>query len=99
MKNDITKEVSNDIKNLITLNLAEWKKWIGEETEEDEIPYNNLTIGLSDDGTEWSYQTGDNSYTGGAYCFPNWVVLTFTKETTPQELFEEFNSELDALYY
>ena len=37
MKNDITKEVSNDIKNLITLNLAEWKKWIGEETEEDDI--------------------------------------------------------------
>jgi hypothetical protein len=25
---------------------------------------------------EWNYQTGDNSFSGSAYLFPNWVTLT-----------------------
>lgn len=34
-----------------------------------------LTIGVSEDGKKWGYQTGDNSVTGGAYGFPHWAVV------------------------
>lgn len=27
------------------------------------------------DGSDWSYQTGDNSYTGGCYGHPHWAVV------------------------
>lgn len=48
------------------------------EIDEDTEP--NLTIGWSPaesaepDAVSWSYQTGSNSYTGGAYGHPVWAV-------------------------
>ena len=53
------------------------KRDIGDEyraQEDDTLPGMQITIGVSADLTEWSYQTGDNSYTGGAYGFPYWGV-------------------------
>lgn len=40
----------------------------------DKQAYLDVTIG-ADDQLDWSYQTGDNSYTGGAYGFPHWGVV------------------------
>ena len=34
-----------------------------------------LTVACNDEQTEWSWQSGDNSYTGGAYSFPHWAVV------------------------
>lgn len=42
--------------------------------EGDETPGIQLTIGWKLSG-DWSYQTGDNSYSGGAYGFPHWAVV------------------------
>jgi hypothetical protein len=43
--------------------------------EDSDEPGMCITIGASADGS-WSYQTGDNSYTGGAYRHPVWGVGT-----------------------
>ena len=40
----------------------------------DKQAYLDVTIG-ADSELSWSYQTGDNSYTGGAYGYPHWAVI------------------------
>ena len=42
--------------------------------EEDTLPTMCVTIGADRQGN-WSYQTGDNSFTGGAYSYPHWAVI------------------------
>lgn len=56
--------------------------------EPDEEPYIQITIGCSYD-TSWSYQTGDNSYTGGAYGHPYWGVGNITRRCNSRELAKE----------
>jgi hypothetical protein len=34
-----------------------------------------LTVAISADGASWNYQTGDNSFSGGAYGLPHWAVV------------------------
>lgn len=41
---------------------------------DDDKPSMPVTIGFSDDASSWNYQTGDNSFSGGAYGFPHWAV-------------------------
>ena len=61
-----------------------------------------LTIGFSydtdtDTVTEWSYQTGDNSYTGGAYSFRHWIVLYISHETVLSDLWQDVHEQIDSL--
>lgn len=37
-----------------------------------------LTVGWTPSTGEWGYQTGDNSFTGGAYGHPVWAVVYVT---------------------
>lgn len=67
MKLPTIKEVSALIKHL--------KKHIGDEyraegDEDSPVPSMQVTIGIDPDTGAWSYQTGDNSFTGGAYRIP-----------------------------
>jgi len=41
---------------------------------EDDIPGMQVTIATTD-GSDWAYQTGDNSYTGSCYHHPYWGVM------------------------
>jgi len=43
--------------------------------EGDEEPGIQLTVGWDPKDKKWSYQTGDNSFTGGAYSCPIWAVV------------------------
>jgi len=45
-----------------------------------------LTVGFNDDMSEWGAQTGDNSYTGGAYSFPHWSVVYVTPDSTVDDI-------------
>lgn len=54
-----------------------------------------LTIGT--DGTAWSYQTGDNSFTGGAYGFQHWAVVWIGEDTKAGELAAEALDQIDDL--
>lgn len=51
---------------------------------DDDTPGMCVTIGASPDG-RWSYQTGDNSFMGGAYGHPVWGVVYLTRDTDPEE--------------
>lgn len=65
---------------------------------EDEEPGIDITIGCSYD-EEWSYQTGDNSYTGGAYSHPFWGVGRITRRCNSRELAKEIIEDcLDQAY-
>jgi len=44
-----------------------------------------ITIGADPDGG-WSYQTGDNSFTGGAYGFPYWGTGYILADTNCRDL-------------
>ena len=55
------------------------------EAGDDETPHIIVTIGCTFDFDEneisWNYQTGDNSYTGGAYGHPEWFTVSLTSRT------------------
>lgn len=64
---------------------------------DDATPGINLTIGYSPDDGSWGYQTGDNSFTGGAYGHPHWSVQGVYRDTNPEELADEIMSEIADL--
>ena len=43
--------------------------------EDDDDPGILLTVGNDPKTGDWNYQTGDNSYTGEAYGYPDWAVI------------------------
>jgi hypothetical protein len=95
----ITNEVKTDLKKLIELNIGNWQSYLDESQSSEDLdqPDGQLTIGLNDKGDEWNYQTGDNSFTGGAYCFAHWAVVYFYKDTESEDLFEELTEEIENI--
>lgn len=55
-----------------------------------------LTVGWTPSGG-WSYQTGDNSFTGGAYGHPVWAVVYLTADSIPDEVAGEILDELSEM--
>jgi hypothetical protein len=74
------------------------KKTIGDDyrasdDSDDDTPSMCVTIGANAEG-EWNYQTGDNSFTGGAYGFPVWAVVTLTRRCNSRELARDVRDQL-----
>lgn len=59
--------------------------------EEATLPSIAVTIGaeITPDGIAWDYQTGDNSYIGGAYCFPDWGIVDLHRRDNSRKLADE----------
>ena len=51
---------------------------------DDTLPGMLVTIGASPDGT-WHYQTGDNSYSGGAYSHAYWGLVYLHRRTNSRD--------------
>lgn len=73
------------------------KKSIGDEfrgsgSEDATTPSMDVTVGADADG--WSYQTGDNSYTGGAYGYATWAVVTIDRRSNSREVADDIVSQL-----
>lgn len=64
---------------------------------DDDTPAILLTIGA--DASSWSYQTGDNSYTGGAYGFAHWGIGTVTRHCNSREVAREILDDLASQLY
>jgi len=45
----------------------------------------------------WGYQTGDNSYTGGAYHHPYWAVVSLYRRSNSRKLAEDCASQIGEL--
>lgn len=54
----------------------------------------DVTIGWTPDGGGWGWQTGDNSFTGGAYLHPVWAVVWLTRRANTDELVADIISQL-----
>lgn len=67
--------------------------------EEDTLPGVMVTVGadLNDDGSySWGFQTGDNSYNGGAYGFPHWAVIVLYRRSNCRTLAEDIVDQIVA---
>tara|TARA_S200002703_G_C3655142_1_gene201153 strand:- start:100 stop:381 length:282 start_codon:yes stop_codon:yes gene_type:complete len=89
----------DEIKNLVENNLEHWQEYLCEENNYE----SQLTIGLTitEDTVDnsWSYQTGDNSFVGGAYGHPDWIVVYFNKDSDVMDLMEQYAEEYDNILY
>ena len=64
---------------------------------EDNTPGMLVTFGLSDDGS-WSYQTGDNSFSGGAYGHACWGLAYLTRRSRSKDLAQDaFNEAAEQM--
>jgi hypothetical protein len=63
--------------------------------EGDEKPGIQLTVGARHDS--WSFQTGDNSFSGGAYGYPHWGVIGVYRDTNSFEAADDLIGQLDEL--
>ena len=65
---------------------------------EDNTPGVSLTVGWEPSGA-WSYQTGDNGYTGGAYGYPHWAVVSVYRRSSSVEIARDIRAQLlECLY-
>jgi hypothetical protein len=68
--------------------------------EDDYIPGILLTIACSEDGEDWTYQTGDTQFIGSAYMYPIWVSHGVyndkNMDITVRELADIFYDDLKA---
>jgi hypothetical protein len=67
--------------------------------EPGDTPYITLTIGCDTTTGEWSYQSGDNSYSGGAYGYPDWAVITVSRRSDSRALARDIQDQLADLFY
>ena len=65
--------------------------------EDDTAPSMDITIGWDDATGKWSYQTGDNSFTGGAYGYPHWACVLLHRRANTRDLARDIRSQLDEL--
>jgi hypothetical protein len=81
--------------------LKSLKKDIGDECRctddpDDTTPGMCVTISTKD-GANWSYQTGDNSFTGSCYGDPHWAVIYLYRRANCKQLAEDAVEELKDL--
>jgi hypothetical protein len=94
-------------KNLSSL-LADFE-YVENLISEDELPYSEemeflqFTIGYTienDCVVTWHYQTGDNSYSGGAYGHQNpWLVTVLVPDDNPQEVVDRLKMDLENSFF
>ena len=60
--------------------------------EDDSIPGIQLTIGADEKG--WDFQTGDNSYSGGAYFHRFWGVAGVYRRSNSREVAKDILEQI-----
>ncbi len=73
-------------------------KNIKKQIDLPEIPEIDLTIGINKHG-KWDFQTGDNSFSGNAYGYPLWAVISVTINDNPSELADDIINQIENLAY
>jgi hypothetical protein len=65
--------------------------------EEGDEPSIQLTVGWSHKTGNWGWQSGDNSFTGGAYGFPHWGIVYITSTGDEAELALDLKDQIEEL--
>lgn len=67
----------------------------------DETPGMCLTVGFTPESEKkdcaWHYQTGDNSFSGGAYFHLHWAVVSLYRDSVPADIAAEIADQLGEL--
>lgn len=66
------------------------------DDSDDNTPGMLVTVATTD-GECWSYQTGDNSYTGGCYSHPHWSLIYLYRRSNCSELASSAVDELAGM--
>ena len=66
-------------------------------SEEDDQPSIQVTFGTNDTRNSWGYQTGDNSFMGGAYGYRHWAVISLYRDSDVAELTKDMFKQWDDL--
>ena len=82
--------------------LAELVKMVKEDISDeyradpdDTIPGIQLTVGIGE--SDWSFQTGDNSFMGSAYHYPYWGVVSVYRRSNSRELAKDIVKQVEEL--
>ena len=68
----------------------------GPGEDEDTVPSMLLTVGADGQGRgSWSWQTGDNSYSGGAYHYAFWGTCAIYRRSNSRGLARDIIRELN----
>lgn len=111
MTTKTTSQLDKDLRRMVpqwTRLFKALKQDIADEYRASDDPFDNtpgmcVTIGFTpanpdeDKAASWSYQTGDNSYTGGAYHHPHWAVVSLYRRSNSRELAEDCASQIGDL--
>jgi hypothetical protein len=97
----MTKHKLPTIKEIAKL-LMHCKKYIHVDSrafDDDDTPSMQITIGINTESGEWGYQTGDNSFTGGAYLYPTWGVGYLFRNSNCREVAKEILADAESCLY
>ena len=101
--NSLNEKEAVRFRNQITELLKSLKKDIQKDYrsyEEATVPSMLVTLGVDvDEKGEvrgWNYQTGDNSYTGGAYCYQVWAVIDLDRRSNCKTLAEDAICQINS---
>lgn len=89
MKLPLIKDLAKLVKNVKSYIADDYRAF-----EEDDIPGIQLTVGWNAETGEWDYQTGDNSFTGGAYHYPIWGVVGVYRRSNSLEIARDIRNQL-----
>ena len=89
---EVSETVKNDIKDLVVQCIACIEN-DHRASDEDDTPSMLLTIGYTPErggkAESWGFQTGDNSYSGGAYGHEYWGVIALYRDSVATECMED----------
>lgn len=60
----------------------------------DTLPSMQVTIGFDRETGKWAYQTGDNSFSGAAYGFNEWAVVSLYRRSNSKDLARDVLNQL-----
>lgn len=88
---DLQQDVEQEIREFISDN---FKSFLQDAEEFGSI---ELTIAVDANGSSWNYQTGDNSFTGGAYGLEHWAVTGIDADSDSEAVADEIINQLGDL--
>jgi hypothetical protein len=63
------------------------------------VPSMDVTVGWTAETGAWNYQTGDNSFTGGAYGHRDWAVVVLTRRSNSRDIAVDVRDQLSDQFY
>ena len=78
---------------------AHWDELLAIEPDLADCCSLTLTIGADGESKRFGAQTGDNSYTGGAYGYPHWAVVNIYASDKPKDVARDIQSQISELWH